>query len=77
MLIYLKALLTGGKIVYLMDTKQRVYKTIAYKHKMLKGVMWAHVYPHFMIGHVILREDGTTTGESCYIEKWSYARDTY
>ena len=77
MLAHLIALLTGGKVVYLLDWKDRTYRTIAYKHKMIKDTKWAHVYPYFRIGHVILKADGTTGGESEYIKKWRYARDTY
>ena len=60
--------LFGSQIVALKDMHGKIRFSI--KKKDPFGVYWAYVYPMTKVGHVILNEDGTCSGESSYIKKW-------
>ena len=61
-----------GRRIWLIDHQGEVY---ASRYRVDKnGVAWAYVYPISRTGHVVLLGDGSTSGESFYIDRWSYAR---
>lgn len=62
-----------GQRVYLLNRWEDIQYT-TYINTDANGVKWAYVFPATKIGHVILRDDMTTGGESTYIKKWSYKR---
>lgn len=53
--------------VYLIDSFGEVYLTCKRKNPFNT---FANVYPVFRVGHVVLHEDGTCSGTSCYIKEW-------
>lgn len=71
MLIHIVSFLTGRKIVFLEDSYGEVYKTLEYKTPFGNK---AYVYWLTKVGHVNLEPDGTTTGQSTYINRWIYLK---
>jgi hypothetical protein len=68
----LYAKLTGGKPVLLQDWEGEIYKSIAYPNPFKSGEMYAHVYWSYKVGHVCLKPDGTTYGNTCYMCEWRF-----
>lgn len=60
------------KKIYLLDRWNDQYSTRI--NTDTNGVKWAYVYPFSKVGHVILNDDGTTSGECSYIQQWSTKR---
>lgn len=63
-----------GKIPVLLESKSgQIYPTLASKQFnpfTQKYQMTAPVYWFSKVGHAILHEDGTTTGDAIYIKRW-------
>ena len=67
-MLRLLALLGIIEIVILLDKDGQEFWT--YKRKRAIGGYQAFVYPFTRVGHVILNDDGTCSGRSCYIKSW-------
>ena len=61
-----------GIHVVLQDFEGRTYNTVAIKDAFENIV--APVYFWTGVGSVLLHEDGTCTGESCYIKRWIHKK---
>lgn len=63
----------GGKLVWLQDSKDEIYLTIAIKDKYGKFI--CPVYPLSGVGNVVLRPNGKVNplSQSSYITQWRYA----
>jgi hypothetical protein len=71
-MLKLLSLLTGRKIVLLLDHQNQFYRTIESKKiNPFTKTKYCYVYWFTKIGMVNMHEDGKTTGRS-YIEKWAY-----
>ena len=71
-MLKLLSLITGRKIVLLLDHENQFYRTIESK-KINPFTKTKYCYVHWFtkIGLVNMHEDGRTTGRS-YIQKWAY-----
>ena len=71
MILKLMSIFTGRKIVWLEDFQGGIHRTIEAKGNPFNN-RWCYVYPLTRVGHVVLNDDGTTSGKSSYIERWKY-----
>lgn len=71
-MLKLISILTGRKIVLLLDFENEVYRTLESGVKNpFTGTKYCYVYWFSKTGLVNLHEDGRTTGVN-YIVKWAY-----
>lgn len=66
-MLRLLAFIFRWELVWLQDFQGKVYLTKTNNNPFGK---YAHIYHFTKIGHVVLNDDETCSGESSYIKRW-------